>query len=166
LVTAIECFSMDSCALNPLVIWLVETHRANWTTFLTLDWQYGLSENGYNNGIISLEWIKGTFNPQTKDRAKGSLRLLIADGFTTHESAEIQRFCYEEGIHLSHLPSHTLYKLQPADITLFSYLKVYYRKEVERLYRGGVKVIGKPHSIQLYDKARRHAFTERDIRSG
>ena len=166
LITAIECFSMDGRVLNPLVIWPAETHRVNWTTFPTPGWRYGLSESGYNNGIISLEWIKGTFNPQTKDRAKGSLRLLIADGFTTHESAEIQRFCYEEGIRLSRLPSHTSHKLQPADITPFSCLKTYYREEVERLYRGGVKLIGKPHFTQLYDKARRRAFTERNIRSG
>jgi hypothetical protein len=112
-----------------------------------------------------LEWIKGTFNPQTKDCTKGSLRLLIADGFTTHESAEIQHFCYEEGIRFSRLPSHTSHKLQPADIIPFSCLKVYYYEEVKRLYRGGVKVIGKPHFTQLYDKACRRAFTERNIRS-
>jgi len=55
LVTAIECFSMDGRVLNHLVIWPAETHRANWTTFPTPGWRYELSENGYNNGIISLE---------------------------------------------------------------------------------------------------------------
>jgi hypothetical protein len=80
---------MDGRVLNPLIIWPAEIHRANWTTFPTPSWRYGHSENGYNNSIISLEWIKGTFNPQIKDHAKGSLRLLIADGFTMHESAEI-----------------------------------------------------------------------------
>jgi len=53
--------------------------------------------------------------------------------------------------------------LQPADITPFLCLKVYYREEVERLYRGGVKVIGKPYFTQLYYKTRRCAFTERNI---
>ena len=34
------------------------------------------------------------------------------------------------------------------------------------MYRAGVKMIGKPHFTQLYDRARKHAFTERIIRSG
>jgi hypothetical protein len=34
------------------------------------------------------------------------------------------------------------------------------------MYRAGVKMIGKPHFTQLYDRARKRAFTERNIRSG
>jgi hypothetical protein len=34
------------------------------------------------------------------------------------------------------------------------------------MYRVGVKMIGKPHFTQLYDRALKRVFTERNIRSG
>jgi DDE superfamily endonuclease len=166
LITVIECISGDFRVLPPLVIWPASTHRANWVTYPTPGWHYGISETGYTDTGINLYWIKNVFNSATKARAAGLPRLLISDGFGTHESPELQRFCYEENIRLARLPSHSSHKLQPCDVGPFGPLKIYYREEVERMYRAGVKMIGKPHFTQLYDRARKCAFTERNIRSG
>jgi hypothetical protein len=166
LITVIECISGDFRVLPPLVIWPASTHRANWVIYPTPGWHYGISKTGYTDTGINLYWIKTVFNPATKARAAGLPRLLISDGFGTHESADLQRFCYEENIRLARLPSHTSHKLQPCDVGPFGPLKIYYREEVERMYRAGIKMIGKPHFTQLYDRARKRAFTERNIRSG
>jgi hypothetical protein len=61
LVTAIECISADGRSLSPLIIWPASTHRSNWTTHPTPGWHYGVSENGYNDSKISLEWLKRVF---------------------------------------------------------------------------------------------------------
>ena len=166
LITVIECISGDFRVLPPLVIWPASTHCANWVTYPTPGWHYDISETGYTDTGINLYWIKNVFDPATKAQAAGLPRLLISDGFGTHESPDLQRFCYEENIRLARLPSHTSHKLQPCDVGPFGLLKIYYWEEVERIYRAGVKMIGKSHFTQLYNRAHKRAFTERNICSG
>jgi hypothetical protein len=98
MVTAIECVSASGEYLNPMIIWPASTHRSNWTTYSTPGWFYALSETGYHDSFISLEWIKQIFYPQTKARANGKPRILICDGFGTHETLEIIEFCLENNI--------------------------------------------------------------------
>jgi hypothetical protein len=147
-VTAIECVSADGRYPNPMVIWPAATHRSNWTTFPTPGWQYALSESGYTDSYLSLQRLKRTFDPETKERAQhksGSLkpRVLIYDGFGTHETLEILEFCLSNNIILCRLPSHISHKLQLTDVSTFSPLKTAYREQVERLERGGVDTVGK-----------------------
>jgi hypothetical protein len=166
LITAIECISADGRHLHPLIIWPAATHRSTWTVHPTPGWHFGHSETGYTNTAISWYWIQHVFDPQTKDRAKDRPRILISDGFGTHESLEIMQYCYENNIILCRLPSHTSHKLQPCDVGVFGPLKTAYREQVERLYRGGSNMIGKPHFTLLYDRARTKAFTARNVLSG
>ena len=74
------------------------------------------------------------FDPQTKTRANGKPRILVCDGFGTHETLEIIEFCLENNIILCRLPSHTSHKTQPCDVSVFGPLKTAYRDEVERRY--------------------------------
>jgi len=126
-VTAIECISGDGRYLKPMIIWLANTYRSNWTTFYTPGWQYACSDSGYTDSIISFEWLKRIFDPETKERANKRLRVLICDGFGTHETLEILEFCFENNILLCRLPSYTSHKLQPCDVAPFVLLKVAYR---------------------------------------
>ena len=98
LITVIECISGDFRVLPLLVIWPTSIHHVNWVTYPTPGWHYGISETGYTDTGINLYWIKNVFNPATKARAAGLPRLLISDGFSTHEPTELQRFCYKENI--------------------------------------------------------------------
>jgi hypothetical protein len=166
LITAIECISGDGRCLHPLIIWPAATHRSTWTTHPTPGWHYGHSDSGYTDTAISLHWIQHVFDPQTKARAGNKPRILISDGFGTHESLELMKFCFENNIILCRLPSHTSHKLQPCDVGIFGPLKIAYREEVERLYRGGANMIGKQHFTLLYDRARRKAINSRNIISG
>ena len=166
LITAIECISEDGRYLHPLIVWPAATHRSTWTVHPTPGWHFGHTETGYTDTAISLFWIQHVFDPQTKARAKDRPRILINDGFGTHESLEIMKYCWENNIILCRLPSHTSHKLQPCDVGAFSPLKQHYREGVERLYRGGSNVIGKQHFTKLYDQARSKAFTRRNILSG
>jgi hypothetical protein len=166
MVTAIECVSADGRSLHPLIIWPAATHRSNWTTHPTPGWHYGFSENGYNDSKISLEWFTRVFDPQTKRVANSKPRVLISDGFGSHETLEILEFCFANNIILCRLPSHTSHKLQPCDVSIFAPLKTAYRDQVERLNRGGVDIIGKEHFTYLYKPARDKAITKRNIRAG
>lgn len=161
MITAIECVSADGRYLNPMIIWPATTHRSNWTTHPTPGWQFACNESGYTDSYISLQWLTRIFGPETVDRANGKPRVLICDGFGTHETLEILEYCLENNIILCRLPSHTSHKLQPCDVAIFAPLKAAYRDEVERLERGGVNAIGKEHFTQLYCRARNTAFTSR-----
>lgn len=142
-VTAIECISADGRSLLPMIIWPATTHRANWTTFSTPGWHYAYSEKGFTDSNINLEWIKQVFDPQTTVQAKYKPRVLICDGFGTHETLEVMEFCFENNIILCRLPSHTSDKLQPCDVGVFGPLKTAYRDQIERFCQGGVNILGK-----------------------
>lgn len=162
-VTAIECISADGRYLKPMIIWPATTHRSNWTIFPTPGWQYACSESGYTDSKISLEWPTQIFDPQTRERANQQPRVLICDGFGTHETLEILEFCFETQIIL---PSHTSHWLQPCDRAISAPLKSAYRERVDRLERGGVNTIGKEHFTSLYSPARETAFTTKNIKAG
>jgi hypothetical protein len=106
------------------------------------------------------------FGPLTKARAGGKPRVLISDGFASHESLKVMTFCFENSITRCRLSSHTSHKLQPCDVAVFGPLKTAYRDQVERLFRRGADTIGKQHFTLLYSHARDAAMTPRNIRSG
>jgi hypothetical protein len=166
LVTAIECISADGRYLNPLIVWPASTHRSAWTIHPTPGWHFACSKTGYTDTEISLSWIQHVFDPLTRQRANHKPRILINDGFGTHESLELMRYCFENNIILCRLPSHTSHKLQPCDVGVFGPLKTAYREQVEQLYRGGANTVGKQHFTLLYSRARSLAFTSRNIKSG
>lgn len=165
MVTAIECISADGRVLDPMIIWPAKTHRSNWTTYPTPGWHYAFSDNGYTDSYLSLQWIRLVFDPQTQAQAQQKPRVLVCDGFGTHETLEILEFCFNNNIILCRLPSHTSHKLQPCDVSVFAPLKTAYRDQVERLERGCVGAIGKQHFTYLYSPARQTAFSPRNIRA-
>ena len=105
------------------------------------------------------------FGPQTKALANQNSRVLICDGFGTHETLEILEYCFENDILLCRLPSHTSHKLQPCDVGVFGPLKAAYRDKVEQLYRRGVDTVRKEHFTSLYSPARNKALIVRNIKA-
>jgi len=99
-------------------------------------------------------------------RANGKPRVLICDGFGTHETLEVLEYCFENNIILCRLPSHTSRKLQPSDVAAFAPLKAAYRDQVDRLERAGTNTIGKEHFTSLYSHARERAFTKKNVLAG
>lgn len=166
MVTAVECISADGRYLNPMIIWPATTHRSNWTVFPTPGWQYACNESGYTKSDISLQGLKQVFDPETKEQANGRPRVLIFDGFGTHETLEILEYCFANNIILCRIPSHTSHKLQPCDVAAFGPLKTAYRDHVERLERGGVNTISKEHFTSLYKPTRERALTPKNIKAG
>jgi len=101
-----------------------------------------------------------------EDELNGRSRVLTSDGFGTHESLSIVTYCFQNGMNMCRLPSHTIHKLQPSNMGMFGPLPTAYPEQVERLYRGGANTIGKQHFTLLSCRAQRVAFTQRNIRAG
>ena len=98
LVTAIEYISADSRYLAPLIICPASTNPTTWTTYPTPRWYFACSKTGYTDTEISLYWIKHVFGPLARARADHKPRILINDGFRTHKSLELLKFCFENNI--------------------------------------------------------------------
>jgi hypothetical protein len=105
------------------------------------------------------------FDPQTKDRTNGRPRVLISDGYGSHEAPEVIQFCHENNIISVRFPSHSTHKLQPCDISVFGPIKTYYGEELDELCRGGVISIGKQHFTEMYNKSRTKALNPRTIKN-
>jgi hypothetical protein len=153
----------DGRYLDPMIIWPAAMHRSNWTTFPTPRWQYACCDTGYTDSYISLQWLQRIFDPKTKERARGKPRVLICDGFGTHETLEVLEFCFANNIILCCLPFHTSHKLQPCNVAVSAPLKAAYCEQAKRLEQGGINTIGKEHFTSLYSAAREKAFTSTNI---
>lgn len=124
----------------------------------------GLGKEGLDD--LTATGIKHVFDPQTKAQANQKPRILICDGFGTHESLEVLQYCFENNIVLCRIPSHTSHKLHPCNIGVFGPQKAVYREEVEGLHRGGSGTAGKQHFTSLYSPARDRSLTPRNIKAG
>lgn len=149
-----------------MIIWLASIYRSNWTTFLALGWQYAYFDSKYTNSKINLKWLKRIFDLEIKKRINKKSRVLICDGFETHETLKILKFCFKNNILLYRLPFHTFYKLQFCDITTFAPLETTYRDQINRLEKKNINTINKKHFISLYNLAKKITFTSKNIKVG
>lgn len=75
--------------------------------------------------------------------------------------------CFENNIHLLFLPPHTSHVLQPLDLSIFSPLKGYYRKELNILsLLSDSTPTGKRNFPMCYSKAREKSLTLQNIIMG
>ena len=163
-VSLIECVSADGAVLKPWVIFKGKQQQKAWRSFIKEGGHIALSENGWTNNEIGLDWLKQCFEPETRSRLKGRYRLLILDGHASHLTSEAIQFCKEKDIILLCLPSHSTDMLQPLDVGVFHPLSTAYRVELEKYTRLGVGYsIDKADFLLLYQKARNRALSTQNI---
>jgi hypothetical protein len=164
-VTVIECISASGWSLPPFVILSGKVHQSNWYRNLPLDWTIGISDNGWTNDQLGVEWVKH-FNQHTVARTAGVYRLLILDGHSSHATPEFDQFCTENKIITLCMPPHTSHLLQPLDVSCYSPLKRAYGREVEELARHGVYHVDKTDFLTAYTRIRPTVFTQQNIQAG
>jgi hypothetical protein len=127
-------------------------------TQLPTDWRFAVSDNGWTNDAIGLEWLQKTFIPSTTSRKKGRYRLLVLDGYGSHLSAEFDAICSQNDIIPIYMPSHSSHLLQPLDIGYFTVLKKAYSDLVDSQVKLGISRIDKYDFLTAYPQARKVAF--------
>ena len=117
------------------------------------DYLIGISELGYINDTLFIEWIKH-FDHCTRDHTFGAWRLLIFDGYGSHCIKEFIDYCDDNKIVPFSLSPHSSQHLQPLDIVIFQPFKHYHKQAVEASTRTGytnfnkVEFLNAIHSIQ------------------
>jgi hypothetical protein len=165
--TVIQGINAMGWAIPPFVIFQGKHHLSAWykEEDLPQDWVIAVSENGWTNNELGLEWLKH-FNKHTKRKVIGSHRLLILDGHESHDSLDFQKYCKENKIITLCMPPHSSHLLQPLDVGCFSPLKTAYGRQAEDLMRNRITHITKLEFLPCFIGAFKAAITNDNIQGG
>jgi hypothetical protein len=164
-VTAIEAVNARGWAIPPFIIFDGKLHQSTWYyTGIPKTWRIAVSDNGWTNDKLGLEWIQH-FHENTK-HCKGKWRLLIFDGHGSHSTSEFRDFCLQNCILTLCMPAHTSHILQPLDISCFGPLKKAYDSQIENKMRLGINHITKEEFLPAFFAAHQQTTTTGNITSG
>jgi hypothetical protein len=128
--TVIECASTDGTTIPPFVIFKGQNIQGTWFSDAAPNsWMVATSPKGWTSNSLGLNWLKRHFDPNTKAKARRRHRLLILDGHGSHLTPEFVHYCKDNRIILLCLPPHTSHMLQPLDVSCFSPLKHWFKRE-------------------------------------
>jgi hypothetical protein len=113
-----------------------------------------------------MEWLEKCFEPTTREKANGATRLLIYDGHGSHVTGSFLSHCLKHDIQVVLLLPHTSHLLQPLDVGVFSPLKHYLSRNLDKLVRTGIAKVEKCEWVECFAKARPLALTSKNIQSG
>ena len=165
-VSLIECISADGVLLPAFIIFKAKRQQQAWMDVLERPNQVALSDKGWTNNELAVEWFQRVFQPFTRQRQKGEYRLLILDGHDSHISSKVIEYCIKEKIVLTCLPSHTTHALQPLDVGFFQPLATLYQsKLIHSLNLDSSTNVDKVIFIELFQEARRQAAKQSTILS-
>jgi hypothetical protein len=163
-VTAIEAVNAKGWAIPPFIIFEGKLHQMTWyQTGIPETWRVAVSDSGWTNDKLGLEWIQH-FHENTK-HCKGKWRLLLFDGHSSHQTAEFRDFCLQNCILTLCMPAHTSHILQPLDVSCFSPLKKVYGAQIEKKMRLSVNHISKEEFLPAFFTAHQQAMTTGNITS-
>jgi len=165
-INAIEYTSAAGEALAPMLIFKAKHTNTSWIpTDAPDDWRFTTSNSGLMSDSHALEWVQGTFEPQTRP-FESQRWLLIMDGHGSHITAKCISFCVDNAVDLLILPPHCSHVLQPLDVGVFSPLKRALADETDamsRLDSGRLKLV---EWTEMYIRARQRAMTRTNLKSG
>lgn len=163
----IECVSVDGRKLPAYIIFAGKTIQAAWGRAYNEKNAYiRVSENGWTDNEISVQWLNDHFEPSTRPCHSASYRLLIIDGHGSHVHNEFVEFCWEKKIVPLCLPPHTTHILQPLDVGVFLPLSQAYKARLYDYCSYGVVNVGKQDFLRLFEPAREEAMTASTVQRG
>jgi hypothetical protein len=131
-------------------------------TYLPRDWAIAVSDNGWTNNELGVEWLKH-FNAYTKTRVIGACCLLVLNGHRSHHSIKFEELCKENNIYTLYMPPYLSYLLQLLDVSCFSLLKRAYSREIKALICYRINYITKLEFLLAFKVAFNCAFTAANI---
>jgi hypothetical protein len=166
-VTVIQAVQSGGEVIPPYVVVAGKTHLESWycNSPFPPEWTVDLSETGWTNNRIGLDWIKH-FDKYSRPRTTGAKRLLVLDGHESHHSVEFESYCKENDIITLCMPPHSSHLLQPLDVGCFSVLKRSYGKEIEKLMRNHIHHITKPDFFLAFHAAFWATFHPENVQGG
>jgi hypothetical protein len=130
LVTALCCCSASGKFIPPALIFPRKKRNArylNGTPPGTIDF---VSDNGWVNSEIFLEWLKffvKSVRPTSEQKC-----LLILDNHVSHRSLDVLEYASQNNLVILSVPPHCTHKLQPLDVAVYGPLGKYFERTVDK----------------------------------
>ena len=163
-VTSVETICADGTAIDPFIILPGVNHLHKAFRDLFGKTLVGVSETGYSNDDLNLEYARH-FNKCTINKRIGKYCMLISDGYNSHLEFDFVEYCWNNFIVPFCLPPHTTHFLQPLDVVCFQPLKHYHAEAIDRAVRTGDSDFSKYEFLAAFNDVRAQAFTESTILS-
>jgi DDE superfamily endonuclease/Tc5 transposase DNA-binding domain len=164
-ITSIESISAAGESHAPLLILKAASLQERWIADeLDENTILSYSESGYSNDKINLEWLMH-FDKITQRKTKGTFRLLILDGFSSHIEYDFVEYAQQHQIILFGLPPHTTHFLQPLDVVCFQPLKHYHSEAIDNAVRSGDTTFSKTEFLAAFESIRKQTFKQSTILS-
>jgi hypothetical protein len=166
-VTVIQGINATGWPIPPYIIFKARHHQSNWykDDSLPQDWVIAISKNGWTTNELGFNWLKH-FDRHTKTRTVGTYRMLIINGYESHNSAEFTQYCKDHKIIPVCMPPHSSHLLQPLDVGCFAPLKKAYGDEVNELMRNRINHVTKQEFLLCFKAAYKKAITPSNIQGG
>lgn len=165
LLSAIECINGAEGEIPPFLIVTGTNILASWfVNDMDPNVAVTISETGFNNDWISLQWIE-YFERYSRRGQVDSRRLLLMDGYGSHDTYEFLEYCEKHNIISLTFSSHITYLLQPLDVYVFQPLKHYYSEAVNQAISMGDEFFTKVEFLVVFNQFRRQAFKTSTIES-
>jgi DDE superfamily endonuclease len=103
----IECICADGTSLKPFIIYKGENLSGSWFSANEpppFGWCFSRSSKGWTSMKHGEEWLILDFEPATREKANGRMRLLICDGHDSHITAHFIHHCIDNKIILLYYP--------------------------------------------------------------
>ena len=111
-----------------------------------------VSDNGWTTNELRVAWLEH-FIRYTKNHIVGARRLLIINGYKSYTLLKFQEIYKENNIYTLYMPPHSLYLLQPLNISCFLPLKRAYRYQISSLIRNYINYITKLKFLPAFKAA-------------
>jgi hypothetical protein len=137
-VSVIETINGDGAIrIPPMIILPGERHLQAWhCNNMPGSWLMGVSDSGYSNDELALEWIKH-FARSVRHQRHGAYTLLLFDGAWEHTTKQFLEICEENKIIPFCFPPHTTHFIQPLDVVVFQPYKHWHSEAVNQALRSG-----------------------------
>lgn len=168
--TVIEGICGDGTALDPMIIYKAEKFVYEW--FEDIEnvpegFLFGRLPNGWTDERIAMHYLERNFGENSLSTSKvgEEFRLLIFDGHNSHVNMHFLNYCISHRIIPLCLPPHTMHRLQPLDVSLFSPYKKYYSQELQKRFQRRIQGIAKGNFYSILQVAQKSTFTQANIYS-
>ncbi|PWW77623.1 DDE-domain-containing protein, partial [Tuber magnatum] len=172
-ITVIERVCGDGSTLDPTIILKAEEFVAEWfhkLPHIPENILFGRSHNGWTGKHMAKKFLERNFGngsiTDQKAKETNDYRLLIFDCHSSHVNLTFLEYCINHKIIPFCLPPHTMHRLQPLDVAIFSPYKHFYQKGLTKRFENHDYGIGKDNFYEVLVAARRQAFTTKNIISG
>ena len=122
-------------------------------------YSFALSENGWTDWEIALQWLEKNFDPLTREKAAGQTRVLLVDGHSSHLSLPFLLACRERNIVVLCYPPHCTHALQGLDVVCFAKMKTEWRLALDNFYDKTKRGVNKEDFAEIFGHAYNKAFS-------